>query len=70
MDRPLSESQKEMLRSAVKNSYVEAYDEAVDMYFERDLHAWRMLLGFRERFQLRAWEYPQPDATAKVDGQR
>lgn len=70
MNRRLSDSQRQILRSAGTNLYVEAYDEAVDLYFGCDLHAWRKLLGFHERFQLRAWEYPQPDTAAKNDGRR
>lgn len=55
MYRCLSDSEKSA------GMYVEAYDEAVDVYFECDLHAWGKLMAFHERFLLRAWEKPMPD---------
>lgn len=63
MDRCLSDSKK----CAGTNVYVEAYDEAVNSYFWRDLEVWDTLLALHARFLLRAWEHPLPDERAKIN---
>lgn len=70
MDPFRSDSKTHLFRFAGTNSYVDAYDEAVDLYFERDLQAWGKLLAFRERFLVRAWEKPLPDRLGRIDGGR
>lgn len=67
MDRRSSDHKRHQLPSAKKTSYVESYDEAVNLYFSRDLQAWEKMLTFHERFLLRAWERPLSDENGKID---
>ena len=68
MDRFLPDCKKR--RFAETSPYVEAYDEAVDLYLKRDFQAWGKLLTFHERFRPQAWEEPLLDLMGKVGSQR
>jgi hypothetical protein len=70
MDRFPPDSEKRLPRVAEASPYVEAYDEAVDLYLERDLQAWGKLLTLHERVLPQAWEKSLPDWTGRIDGQR
>lgn len=52
------------VRVTVMGSYVEAYDEAVEVFRQRDLTAWRRLLVFHKSFLTGPWETPLPDSLA------
>ena len=68
MDRLPPDRKKRQLRFAEPSLYVEAYDEAVDLYLERDYQAWGELLTFHKRFLSRAWEKPLVDGSSGIDG--
>lgn len=68
MDRFPFDKKKRLPRFIEESPYVEAYDEAVDLYLERDFQAWRELRTFRERVLSRAWEKPLPDRAGRIDG--
>jgi hypothetical protein len=53
-----SDCVRRSVQVAVMGSYVEAYDEAVEVFLQRDLTAWRRLLVFRQSFLAEAWEKP------------
>lgn len=59
-----SDSKRQPLSSRGTSPYVEACDEAVDVYLKRDLEAWGKLLSLHERFLQRPWENPLPDRWA------
>jgi hypothetical protein len=67
MDRRPSDRKKHQLPSAKRTPYVESYDEAVNLYFSRDLQAWEKLRTFHERFLRRAWEHPLPDKDGNTE---
>lgn len=68
MDVRTSNLKGQMLPSKAGCQYLEAYDEAVNVYFKRDLQAWGKLKAFHERFLVRAWEVAQPDEMAGIGG--
>ena len=64
MRRFPSDCVRKPVRVTIKGSYVEAYEEAVEAFLQRDLTAWRRLLVFHESFLAGPWEKPLPDSLA------
>jgi hypothetical protein len=70
MDWLLPDRKQRLPRVAETSPYVEAYDEAVDLYLKRDFQAWGKLLTFHKRLLPRAWEKPLSDWSGRINGQR
>lgn len=70
MDRFPPDREKRLPRVTQASPYVEAYDEAVDLYLERDLQAWGKLLTLHERLLPQVWEKSLAHQPGRADGQQ